>query len=50
MKWVDAANLAEVVPGCMGVKLVLGQSFLPCQQTKLAFVHLDHERVLLFAD
>jgi hypothetical protein len=50
MERVDAANLAEVVPSSFGMKLVLGQCVLTCQQTKLALVYLDHECVLLLAD
>ena len=50
MKWVDAANLAEEVPCCSGMKLVLGQRLLAGQEPELALMNLDHEGVFLATD
>ena len=47
---VDAAHLAEEVPGRARVELVLGQELLALEQPEPAFVDLDHQGVLLPAD
>ncbi|MDV7392046.1 hypothetical protein RZS08_11850, partial [Arthrospira platensis SPKY1] len=50
MERVNTANLAEEVLSCLGVKLVLRERLLAREETKLALVHLDHERILLPAN
>jgi len=50
MKRVDAADLAEEVPGCLGVELVLGERIFAGPELELALVHLDHECVPFAAD
>lgn len=47
---VDTADPAKVVARCLGVELVLGESFLAGQKAELALVHLDHQCVLAPAD
>jgi len=50
MKRVDAADLAEEVPRCLGMELVLRERLLASQKLEFALVHFDHECVLLAAD
>lgn len=50
MERIDAADLAEIVLGCLGMELVLRQRFLPGQETKARLMDLDHECILHAAD
>jgi hypothetical protein len=50
VEWVDAAGLAEVVPGSLRVELVLGEELVAREKLELAFVDLDHESILATAD
>jgi hypothetical protein len=46
VEWIDATDFAKEVPRGFGVKLILGERLFACQQLKLTFMHLDHQRIL----
>ena len=46
MKGIDSADFAEEMGGRLGVELVFGERFVASQQPELAFMDLDHKRVL----
>ena len=50
MERVDAACAAEEVSRRHGVETIFDQRFLPTEQSKLALVDPDHQRVLASAD
>lgn len=50
MKRIDAADLAEEMPSCLGMELVLGQGLLAGQEPELALVNFNHEGVLPATD
>src|SRR5258706_1137532 len=47
---IDAAHLAEEMPGGAGVEAVFGQRVFAGQQLETALVHLDHQRIPAPAD
>ena len=50
VEWIYPAGLAEEVPRGVCMELIFGQAILAAQQFKLAFMHLDHQRVLAATD
>ncbi|HPO23951.1 MAG TPA: hypothetical protein PK135_04685 [Arenimonas sp.] len=50
VKWIDATDPAEKMPGGMGVELIFRQEIFTRQQFEFTFVHLDHQRVFSAAD
>jgi hypothetical protein len=50
MKRVNAAHFAKEVARGSSMKLILSERLGACEQLEFAFVHLNHQRVLLLAD